>query len=225
MLKKRKLSVRSSALEDKADDDLLEAILSDTSDEDDTGFEDFDSPSISSDEEANGFEAEDEQNLKAQNDTNIFESHLNSPKDTVDEESPNYRIEEAADGGARYVYDEIDPVYDSDDTDAQEPVNTIGNIPLSFYDSYPHIGYDINGKKVMRPAAGEALDALLDSIEVPKGWTGLTDPETGKPLNLTQEQLEMIRKIQMNEVPQDGYDPYPVWFQHRKNWSLFTYRN
>lgn len=29
---------------------------------------------------------------------------------------------------------EIDPVYDSDDSDAQGPVNTIGNIPLSFYD-------------------------------------------------------------------------------------------
>lgn len=29
---------------------------------------------------------------------------------------------------------EIDPVYDSDDSDAQGPVNTIGDIPLSFYD-------------------------------------------------------------------------------------------
>lgn len=31
---------------------------------------------------------------------------------------------------------EIDPVYDSDDSDAQGPENTIGNIPLSFYDRY-----------------------------------------------------------------------------------------
>ena len=79
---------------------------------------------------------------------------------------------------------EIDPVYDSDDSDAQEAPNTIGDIPLSFYDSYPHIGYDINGKKIMRPATKDALDALLDSIEVPKGWTGLTDIHTGNPLNL-----------------------------------------
>jgi len=50
--------------------------------------------------------------------------------------------------------------------------------------SYPHIGYDINGKRIMRPAAGDALQSLLDSIEVPEGWTGLTDPNTGKPLNL-----------------------------------------
>lgn len=36
----------------------------------------------------------------------------------------------------------------------------------------------------MRPAAGDALQSLLDSIEVPKGWTGLTDINTGNPLNL-----------------------------------------
>lgn len=129
--------------------------------------------------------------------------------DNGDEDLRNYRVETDANGNEKYVYDEIDPVYDSDDTDANEPVNTIGDIDLKFYDSYPHIGYDINGKKIMRPAAGDALDALLDSIEVPKGWTGLTDPATGKPLNLSQNELELIKKIQMNEL-QDGFDPYPV---------------
>jgi ribosome biogenesis protein ERB1 len=148
------------------------------------------------------------------------------PRD--DDDKPNYVITTDANGGERYEYEEIgepidmnirpqflidifaDPVYDSDDTDNQERENTIGNIPLSFYDSYPHIGYDINGKKIMRPAKGEALDALLDSIDVPKGWTGLTDPATGKPLNLSQDELEILRRIQTNEMPEDGYDPYPV---------------
>lgn len=128
----------------------------------------------------------------------------------VDDDAPNYTVTTDANGGERYVYDEIEPGYDSDDSDAPVTTNTIGNIPLTFYDSYPHIGYDINGKRIMRPAKGEALDALLDSIEVPKGWTGLTDPATGKPLNLTQEELEVLKRIQMNEMPEDGYDPYPV---------------
>ncbi|KAK7416130.1 Ribosome biogenesis protein erb1 [Neonectria magnoliae] len=123
-------------------------------------------------------------------------------------EKPNYRVVKDANGRDRYEYAEVDPVYDSDDSDTQGPVNTIGNIPLSFYDSYPHIGYDINGKKIMRPATGEALDALLDSIEIPKGWTGLTDPETGKPLNLSQDELELLRRLQMAEVPEEGYDQY-----------------
>lgn len=143
--------------------------------------------------------------------TTSSDLNTDEPKSRVeDDDEPNYRVVTDANGNERYEYAEIDPVYDSDDSDAQGPVNTIGNIPLSFYDSYPHIGYDINGKRIMRPATGEALDALLDSIEVPKGWTGLTDPETGKPLNLSQDELELLRRLQMGEVPEEGYDPYPV---------------
>ncbi|KAL8745906.1 MAG: hypothetical protein Q9184_007816, partial [Pyrenodesmia sp. 2 TL-2023] len=104
-----------------------------------------------------------------------------------------------ANGNRRYVYRDIDPAYDSDDSDAPQTTNTIGNIPLSFYDSYPHIGYDVNGKKIARPAKGEALDALLDSIDIPKGWTGLTDPNSGKPLELSEQELDVLKRIQMNE--------------------------
>ncbi|MCJ1273540.1 Ribosome biogenesis protein erb1 [Puttea exsequens] len=133
-----------------------------------------------------------------------------TPEEEVNQGSPpNYRVETDANGNTRFLYDDIDPIYDSDDSDAQATTNTIGNIPLSFYDSYPHIGYDINGKKISRPAKGEALDQLLENIDVPKGWTGLTDPATGKPLELSQEELEMLRRIQMNEIPDESYDPYP----------------
>ncbi|KAJ5243729.1 hypothetical protein N7489_003825 [Penicillium chrysogenum] len=132
---------------------------------------------------------------------------------------PNFRIVKDANGNDRYLWDEIHPDDNSELSEVDENANTIGDIPLKFYDEYPHIGYDINGKKIMRPAKGEALDALLDSIEIPKGWTGLTDPKTGKPLNLSQEELELLRKVQMNEVPSEGYDPYePLveWFSSEK---------
>ncbi|KXT04318.1 hypothetical protein AC578_7978 [Pseudocercospora eumusae] len=137
------------------------------------------------------------------------------------EEKPHYRVETDANGNERYVYGEIDPVYDSDDSDAPATKNTIGNIPLSYYDAYPHIGYDINGKKIARPAKGEALDSLLDSIDIPEGWTGLTDPATGKPLQLSKEELQTLKQLTRNEMPGDGYDPYPdyvEWFtgKHRE---------
>lgn len=135
---------------------------------------------------------------------------LGLPHHVEEDDTPNYTVTTDANGNERYEYEEIEPGYDSDDSDAADHENTIGDIPLSFYDSYPHIGYNINGKRIMRPAKGEALDALLDSIDVPKGWTGLTDPATGKPLNLSQEELEVLKRIQMNEMPEDGYDPYPV---------------
>ena len=129
-------------------------------------------------------------------------------------EETRFKITEDANGNPRYIYKDIEPGYDSNDSDAPATTNTIGNIPLSFYDSYPHIGYDINGKKIARPAQGDALDALLDSIELPKGWTGLTDPATGRPLELNQQELEVLKKIQMNEVPEEGYDPYPATVEY-----------
>lgn len=121
----------------------------------------------------------------------------------------SYRVETDANGNERYVYEDIEPGYASDDSDAPPTTNTIGNIPLSYYDAYPHIGYDINGKRIARPAKGEALDSLLDSIDIPAGWTGLTDPNTGKPMQLSREELEVLKKLTRNEAPGDGYDPYP----------------
>lgn len=241
--RKRKAIIRdipeTSDAESEAEfgDGLLEGILSQSEDSDDGSdeasedeeeeddeldeIETLDSDEISS----GGLESEGEETndgLKKSNGTKANPlQELVSPS-TLEEDKPNYTITTDANGGERYVYGEIDPVYDSDDSDAPGTTNTIGNIPLTFYDSYPHIGYDINGKKIMRPAKGEALDALLDSIDVPNGWTGLTDPATGKPLNLSQDELEILRRIQTNELPEEGYDPYPV---SHMQWTFYNFTN
>ncbi len=227
--KKRKAITRDvielSDVESEAEfgDGLLEGILSQS--EDSEGESDEDEESVGEEEEdLEELEALDSDEIPSEEsegeDEDIHDTlgkTNGAKKDVVgkseileDEDKPNYTVTTDANGGERYVYEEIDPVYDSDDSDAPVATNTIGNIPLTFYDSYPHIGYDINGKRIMRPAKGEALDALLDSIDVPKGWTGLTDPATGKPLNLSQDELEILRRIQTNELPEEGYDPYPV---------------
>ena len=137
-----------------------------------------------------------------------------TPVKALDDDGPRYRVDTDANGNPRYIYGEIEPSYDSDDSDAPATANTIGNIPLSYYDAYPHIGYDINGRRIARPAKGEALDSLLDSIDVPEGWTGLTDPNTGKPMQLSGEELDVLKKLARNEAPGDGYDPYPDMIEY-----------
>ncbi|GAB0137813.1 Ribosome bioproteinsis protein erb1 [Epichloe bromicola] len=208
---KRKDSSEHDALDNDFDGEMLDGVLS-QSEDDEVGFENTDSEddALSSDADETGSDTGSESagEIKDQSEE-IDDGTTKLNVKTTSKRGPYVRIVEDANGRERYEYEEIDPVYDSDDTDAQGPVNTIGNIPLSFYDSYPHIGYDINGKKIMRPATGEALDALLDSIDLPKGWTGLTDPETGKPLNLSQDELELLRRLQMGEVPEHNHDLYP----------------
>lgn len=196
-MRKRKDSAGSLGSDDAFSGVALDGVLSDSGRDSDSGSE----PA------SLGFDNDHD------SDDDAYSSDVDSaPSEGSVGHGANFKVVKDANGNERYEYAEVDPVYDSDDSDAQDQPNTIGNIPLSFYDSYPHIGYDINGKKIMRPATGEALDALLDSIEVPKGWTGLTDPQTGKPLNLSQDELELLRRLQMGEVPEEGFDPYPVCF-------------
>ena len=195
--RKRKASPPASKPDESFGDADLEGVLS----QDDES--DFETPDSEADSDFEGLDEGAFSDASSDKSDVLATNGMNG-------DEPNYRVVTDANGDERYEYPEIDPVYDSDDTDAGEQVNTIGDIPLSFYDSYPHIGYSLDGKKIMRPAAGDALDALLDSVEVPKDWTGLTDPATGKPLKISKDELEILRKIQLNEIPEDGYDPYPV---------------
>jgi ribosome biogenesis protein ERB1 len=123
------------ASEDEDEED--ESGSEETQDTDDNEEEESDDAGFSSDEIPSDAEHEDEMDklAKQQEELEITEPGVDpKPKKEEVEEERNYKIEKDAYGGVRYVYPEIDPVYDSDDTDYNEPVNTIGNIPLSFYD-------------------------------------------------------------------------------------------
>lgn len=117
-------------------------------------------------------------------------------------------------GQPKRVYPDIEPDYDSDSSTEDAP-NRIGNVPLEWYDDLPHIGYDINGRKIMRPAKGDALDRFLATVEDPDSWTTAEDKLMGKDVKLTDEELDIIRRLQNAEIPDASYDPYePMteWF-------------
>ena len=46
-------------------------------------------------------------------------------------------------------------------------MNTIGNVPVEWYEEYPHLGYDVDGKKIMKPAKGDELDKFLSNMDDP----------------------------------------------------------
>lgn len=46
----------------------------------------------------------------------------------------------------------------------------MGNIPLEWYSDYPHIGYDLSGKKILKPQTGDELDNLIEMSENPDYW-------------------------------------------------------
>ena len=54
------------------------------------------------------------------------------------------------------------------ESDDEADGNTIGNVPLAWYDEYDHIGYDLAGKKIAkRSVQGDGLDRFLKSKDDP----------------------------------------------------------
>ncbi|ORY78574.1 NUC169 domain-domain-containing protein [Protomyces lactucae-debilis] len=112
-----------------------------------------------------------------------------------------------ADGEPRKMRPEIQAGYESDSS-TEEAGNTVGNIDLALYDALPHLGYDINGKRIMRPAVGKALDALLETMEGSEGYTGITDRNTGLDVKLSESELDIIKRIKRAEMPDADYNAY-----------------
>ncbi|KAF9965816.1 Ribosome biogenesis protein erb1 [Mortierella alpina] len=104
-------------------------------------------------------------------------------------------------------YPEIDAEYDSDSS-TEENGNTVGNIPMEWYDDYPHIGYDIDGKKIMRPATGDELDKFLSTMDDPDSWLSAHNYKQGQDVKLSAEELEIIRRLEGNRIPDADYNPY-----------------
>lgn len=128
-------------------------------------------------------------------------------------------VRSAITGENKMAYPEIEPEYDSDSS-TEETENRIGNVPLHWYDDLPHLGYDINGKRVLRPAQGDELDKFLDTVDGEgDAFFSARDQLGGKDVRLTDEELDIIRRLQRAEIPLDSYDPYEPatdWFtQHQ----------
>lgn len=41
---------------------------------------------------------------------------------------------------------------------------------MHWYDDLPHVGYDMDGKRVLKPARGDELDRFLKTVEDPNSW-------------------------------------------------------
>ena len=92
------------------------------------------------DEDGNVFPDEEEEDLDSDeleldSEESSEDGHVNDRKDPIPYgTTTNYTVTTDANGNERYIYQDIDTGYGTDDSDAPVTSNTIGNIPLSFYD-------------------------------------------------------------------------------------------
>ncbi|KAK2580999.1 hypothetical protein KPH14_006052 [Odynerus spinipes] len=103
--------------------------------------------------------------------------------------------------------------YEYDSSDEEDIRNTIGNIPMKWYDEYDHIGYDWEGKKILKPQKGDQLDNFLKRMEDPDFWRTIKDPQTGEDVILSEADIELITRIQKQKIPDVQFDEYAPWVE------------
>jgi len=96
-------------------------------------------------------------------------------------------------------------------SDEEDIRNTVGKIPMKWYDEYDHIGYDWESNKIPKPKKGDELDNFLESKENPNFWRTLKDPQTTQDILLNAEDIDLILKSrESKKLPDSSFDEYMV---------------
>ena len=82
-------------------------------------------------------------------------------------------------------------------SDDEEAGNTIGNVPLHWYDDHDHIGYGLDGKRIAKKvsARGDGLDRYLASKDDPNFRRTVYDAKNDREVVLSDRQLDLIRNM------------------------------
>ena len=73
----------------------------------------------------------------------------------------------------------------------------------------------MSGRKIFRPARGDELDKFLSNVEDPSAWTSVEDKSLQRNVQLTDKELDIIRRLERAENPDADFDPYQPtieWF-------------
>eukprot|EP00092_Neocalanus_flemingeri_P020013 GFUD01021673.1.p1 GENE.GFUD01021673.1~~GFUD01021673.1.p1 ORF type:complete len:738 (+),score=261.12 GFUD01021673.1:70-2283(+) len=149
---------------------------------------------------------EDEESDEDESDEGSTDSEVESD-DADDEPGPSVKKPKEKTKSSKPKEDE----YNYDSSDEEDIRNTIGNIPVNWYDEYGHIGYDLDGAKIRKPKRGDELDNFLNRMENPEHGVTVEDTSTGQKVVLSEADADIVARGMSNRVPEKGYDMYGEW--------------
>uniref|UniRef100_A0A8C2T7R4 Ribosome biogenesis protein BOP1 n=1 Tax=Coturnix japonica TaxID=93934 RepID=A0A8C2T7R4_COTJA len=80
---------------------------------------------------------------------------------------------------------------------------------MEWYQDFPHIGYDLEGKRIYKPIRNkDELDKFLEKMENPDYWRTVQDKMTGADIKLTDEQVELVHRLQRGQFGDVHFNPY-----------------
>ncbi|KAJ2003461.1 Ribosome biogenesis protein erb1 [Coemansia thaxteri] len=216
--------------------DSLDEEEGDEEDESDIHSSDIEGASSEDGDDGSGSESDNESGDESEADDSILEritsrssDGQHTAVDSQDEEASEEELGEVSmdkltirDFGRdiqgwkeyRKTLPQIDAGYASDSS-TEEPENTIGSVPIEWYEDYPHIGYDIDGKRIMKPATADELDKFLANMDDPDVFRTARDEVNQQDVKLSEEEIDIIRRIQGGSIPDADYNQYEdtvEWF-------------
>lgn len=201
--------------EEESEEDETSTYCTDTdddseADEDTSSLEDDNDTSNDSDIKDNeGMEEDDDQDMEG-NSKNVDENgkfmELNSDVTQDQNKFRNNTKNKEAPG----KIEKTDEYADHDTSDEEDIRNTVGNVPMRWYDDYKHLGYDWDGKALIKPETRDNIDDFLQRMENPEFWRTVKDPQTGQDVVLTDEDVQLIGRIRAQKIPDVSFDEYAV---------------
>mmetsp|Transcript_15594 Transcript_15594/g.37765 ORF Transcript_15594/g.37765 Transcript_15594/m.37765 type:complete len:453 (+) Transcript_15594:252-1610(+) len=79
--------------------------------------------------------------------------------------------------------------------------NTIGDVPVEWYREEEHIGYDANGRRILKRKWNDSIEHLLHMVDDPSYWRKVFDEKEDRELSMSQSQLELIRRLRGSLMP------------------------
>jgi ribosome biogenesis protein ERB1 len=177
-------------------DDYDEQEDNDDDDDDNNDDDDFEKQSSSSSDE-DGEESDDLEENNLQN---------------LESESRAWTRRSAADSHATSTllaeYLHTDDLSSDDEENIGD--NTIGRVPLHWYNAYDHIGYTIDGKKLIKGKGPDRIDLTLRSANN-KGMHSIYDMYNNREVQLSDRDLEIIRRMQMGAFAHPEHNDTPEY--------------
>jgi ribosome biogenesis protein ERB1 len=203
MASKRKAKDESKTPDVKSIESEEDEAIGKDLDLDKSGSDDSDSSVYSDLEEEDEDDSEDE---------SVDEEESDASSDSGDEEENVDKVVKAKIKAKKPKEGKTkEDEYNYDSSDEEDIRNTIGNIPVNWYDEYDHIGYDLDGSKIRKPKRGDELENFLSRMENPEHGVTVEDPATGQKVVLSEADAEIVSRAAGNKVPDPGYDLYGKW--------------
>ncbi|KMZ83962.1 hypothetical protein PVBG_01041 [Plasmodium vivax Brazil I] len=106
-----------------------------------------------------------------------------------------------------------------DESDDEYNLNTLGDFDLKHYEDLDIVGYDIWGNKIQKKDEN-AIDDFLESKRDQNAWKKIKDKKNNRVVELTNQDLEIIRSIRQGKVAKRMNEENYVYENEKEEYKL-----